>query len=306
MSEKPCYMLPRLLQDKRKIFFCAMLVNMDESNKNDRVKSNFSLVYRKHIVMPAEHGSWAWLLVPFFVGTAVARQFNLPVLLALLGGLAVFFLRQPATVWLRVRRKKARAGDGPIAAAWIGLFTAVGLFCLIGLLALGRGALVWLIGPFLLIFGLYMAAARYGRSGLRSLWMELAGAAALSMMAPAAAIAATGQIERWMWFLWGVMAAQNMLGALYVRLRIYDTHNRAMKRWPVGVAHLAGFLLVFGGGLGGFVPVVTAVPFASFFLRSLWAVAVPRPVANIKRFGFIELGVEIASGSWLIAGYWLG
>ncbi|MEJ2747072.1 MAG: YwiC-like family protein [Anaerolineae bacterium] len=51
--------------------------------------------------MPAEHGSWAWLLVPFFVGTAVAGRFNLPVLLALLGGLAVFALRQPATVWLR-------------------------------------------------------------------------------------------------------------------------------------------------------------------------------------------------------------
>lgn len=277
---------------------------MDTSSKNNRINGRFPLVYRKHIVMPAEHGAWAWLLVPFFVGTAVAGRFNLPVLLTLLGGLALFFLRQPATVWLRVRRKKARAADGPIAVAWLGLFMAVGLLCLVGLLLLGRGMLAWLIGPFVLIFGLYLAAARYGRAGLRSLWMELAGAAALSMMAPAAAIAAAGRIENWMWPLWGLMAAQNVLGALYVRLRVYDTHNRAMKRWPVGAAHLAGFLLAVGLGLGTITPLLTAVPFAGFFIRSLWAAAAPRPVADIKKFGFTELGVEIAGGLWLIAGYW--
>ena len=256
--------------------------------------------------MPAEHGSWAWLLVPFFVGAGVAGRFNLAVWLSLLGGLAVFFLRQPATIWLRVRRKKARATDGPIAAAWIVFFSAIGLFCLAGLLALGRGMLVWLMGPFLLIFALYMVAARFGRFGLRSLWMELAGAAALSMMAPAAAIAAAGQIESWMWVLWGVMAAQNVLGALYVRLRVYDTHGQAMKRWPVGAAHLAGFLFILGLGLGGIVPLGTAVPFAGFLLRTVWAVADSRPVANIKQFGFLELAVEVVSGLWLIASYSLG
>lgn len=279
---------------------------MDTSKRNSKRTNPFRLVYRKQIVMPAEHGSWAWLLVPFFVGTAVAQQFNLPVLLTLLGGLAVFFLRQPATVWLRVRRKKARAADGPIALAWIGLLVLIGLLCFAGLLLLDRGMMAWLLGPFLLIFGLYMLAARYGRSGLRSLWMELAGAAALSMMAPAAAIAALGRIETWMWWLWAVLAAQNVLGALYVRLRVYDSHNRIMKRWPIGTAHGAVFLLVLGLGIGQIVPLVTAVPFAFFFLRALWAVAAPRPVANIKKFGFVELGVEIVSGILLIAGYWIG
>lgn len=278
---------------------------MDATNQKESGRNRLPLVYRKHIVMPAEHGSWAWLLVPFFVGTAVAGRFNLPVLLALLGGLAVFFLRQPATVWLRVRRKKARASGGPIALTWIGLLAAIGLLCLAGLLLLGRGMLAWLLGPFLLIFALYVVAARYGRSGLRSLWMELAGAAALSMMAPAAAIAAVGRIENWMWWLWGLMAAQNVLGALYVRLRIYDSYNRAMKRWPVGAAHAAGFLLVLGLGLGNVAPLLTAVPFAGFLARSLWTIIAPRPVDNIKKFGFIELGVEIVSGLWLIASYWL-
>lgn len=278
---------------------------MESSNHSKRVNHSFPLSYRKHIVMPTEHGSWAWLLVPFFVGVGIAGRFNLAVLLTLLGGLAVFFLRQPTTVWLRVRRKKARAADGPIALAWMGLFTSIGLLCLIGLLAMGRGMLVWLLGPFLLIFALYMVAARYGRSGLRSLWMELAGAAALSMMAPAAAIAALSRIEAWMWWLWGLMAAQNVLGALYVRLRVYDTHNRALKRWPIGAAHVAIFLLILGLGSAKMVPLWTAVPFAGFCLRALWAVTAPRPIANIKRFGFIEMGVEIVSGLWVAVSYWL-
>ena len=66
---------------------------MMDSAKQQQNNKGFRLVYRKHIVMPTEHGSWAWLLVPFFVGTAVAGKVNLPVVLTLIGGLAVFFLR---------------------------------------------------------------------------------------------------------------------------------------------------------------------------------------------------------------------
>lgn len=265
----------------------------------------FNLGYRKHIVIPTEHGSWPWMLVPFFVGAGVAGQFNLAGMLTLVGGLAVFLLRQPATIWLRVRRGKARAADGPIASAWITLFTSVALVCFIVLIILERGALLILVWPFLVIFGLYLAAARYGRSGRQSLWMELAGAAALSMMAPAAAIAANGQIQGWEWSLWAVMAAQNVLGALYARLRVFDSHNRPINRQSIFAVHLAGLLLVGGLAWAGNVPGLTAVPFAGFFLRAGWATSAPRPAANIKRLGFTELGIEIISGLWIVASYWL-
>ena len=65
-------------------------------------------IFRKRLVLPAEHGSWAWLLVPFGVGTAVAGQFTLASLSVLVGGLAAFLMRQPATVWVRAARGKAR------------------------------------------------------------------------------------------------------------------------------------------------------------------------------------------------------
>jgi hypothetical protein len=243
--------------------------------------------------------------VPFFVGVGVVRQFNLPMLLTLMGGLTVFLLRQPATVWLRARRGKARAADGPIAATWVSIWLVVGFLCLVGLLAFDRSAILWLILPFIAVLALYLIAARYGRSGIRSLWMELAGAAALSLMAPAATIASDGLFEYWEWALWGLLAAQNVLGALYVRLRVADTHKRSIKRWPILAIHLLGFIFVLVQGITDGVPLATAVPYGGFLVRAGWTAASPRPVDNIKRFGFMELGIEIVSGLWLIGSYWL-
>lgn len=262
-------------------------------------------IFRKQIIMPTEHGSWAWLLVPFFVGAVVAGHFNFPVLLTLLGGLAGFFMRQPATVWLRVQRGKARRADGPLAAGWTAVFATIALICLTGLFILERGQLLWLLLPLALIFPGYLLAARYGRAGLRSLGMELSGAVALSLMAPAAALAANGSFQGWMWGLWGLMALQNLLGAFYVRLRIFDTHAKPINRAGIVGYHGLGLILALVGAGMAVVPWLTAVPFAAFFARSLWAAAQVRPVSNVKKFGFTELGIAILSGAWIAASYWL-
>jgi len=50
---------------------------------------------------------------------------------------------------------------------------------------------------------------------------------------------------------------------------------------------------------------VAAVPFAGFLVRGLWAVQQPRPVPNMKRFGFTEVGVELLGGALIAAGYLL-
>ncbi len=43
---------------------------VQNSNKPPRIAA----LFRKTLILPAEHGSWAWLLVPFGVGTAVASN----------------------------------------------------------------------------------------------------------------------------------------------------------------------------------------------------------------------------------------
>jgi hypothetical protein len=261
--------------------------------------------FRKQLVIPSEHGAWSWLLVPFLVGVAVAGQWHTAVLWVLVGGLSFFLLRQPATAWVRTRSGRGRRADGPLAAGWMAAFGLLSVLSLLGLLWSGRSAILWLMLPGAAVFGLYMAAARQRRASVRSLWMEVAGAAGLALMAPAATIAATGRLDSRAWAVWGLMAAQNVLGVLYVRLRIADTHQREMDRRPVLWLHGLFLLVIVLAAWQGWLPWLAAVPFAGFFVRAIWAVRAPRPLANIKRFGFSEIGVELLGGLLVSLGYWL-
>ena len=263
-------------------------------------------ILRRQLVLPAEHGSWAWLLVPFMVGTAVAGRWNLAVTLVLVGGLAAFLMRQPATVWLRARLGRATRADGPVAAGWTLGLGLIALLCLASLLALGHSDLLWLLAPLTVIFLLYLAAAQSRRASIRSAWMELAGAMAMAAMAPAAVIAATGQITNTGWALWGLMALQNGLGAHYVRLRVADTHGRPVKRWPVFGGHAVSAAAIFLAAALRAIPWLAALPFLALLLRAGWVVLKPRPVSRMKRFGFVEVGVEIISGLVIIAAYSIG
>jgi hypothetical protein len=268
-------------------------------------------IFRKSLVIPTEHGSWSWLLVPFLVGAAVASavgtddSFLLALALTLVGGLCAFLVRQPTSAWLRIRRGRASRADEPLAAGWtLGLALVTGL-CLVALLALGRTALLWLVIPFTVVLLLYLMASRSGRAAMRALGTELIGAAGLALTAPAAVIAVTGELSGLAWAVWGLMSLQNALGVLYVRLRLADTHGRPANHSMVLLGHAAGLAAVVLAGLLDWVPLLTALPFVAVLLRAAWAVRQPRPVANVRRFGFTEVGVEALSGLWIVANYWM-
>jgi len=268
--------------------------------------------FRKSLVVPTEHGAWSWLLVPWLVGAVVglaapadAPLAGLALLLTLVGGLSAYMIRQPATATLRIRQGRGRKADQSLALGWAVGFSLLALLCLVGLLLLGRTALMGLAAPFLAILLAYLLAARSGRAAMRSLWMELAGAAGLALTAPAAYIAASGQLTPVALALWALLALQNAMGVLYVRQRLADSKQRAANRSLTLWGHVAAFAAVLASGGLGWTPLLAAVPFAAFLVRALWAVRQPRPVPNIKRFGFTEVGVELLGGALIAAGYLL-
>jgi len=274
-----------------------------ENRSNSRSRRN--RIFRKKLVIPTEHGSWSWLLVPYFVGLLVAREWNLAVALVLVGAMTGFLVRQPAINWMRIRSGRGRKSDLPIAAGWtIGLGLAA-VLSFVGLMFLGRTMLLWLLVPMVIIFILYMVASRQRRASVRSLWMEVAGAAGLAASAPAAYIAATGTLDGTAWALWGLMAGQNMLGVLYVRLRIADTHGRSMSRLPVLWGHIGVLAAVTASASQGIITWLAIVPFAGYLARAVWVFAGVRPVGSFIRFGFSEIGIEILGGVLVVAGYWM-
>jgi hypothetical protein len=214
-------------------------------------------------------------------------------------------IRQPATAWLRIRQGRGRQADRTLALGWAAGFGVISLLCLLGLFLLGRTALLGLAVPFAVILVAYLLAARSGRAAMRSLSMELAGAVGLALTAPAAYIAATGQLTPVAAALWALMALQNAMGVLYVRQRLADSKQRDGNRSLTLWGHVAAFAAVMASGVSGWTPLLAAVPFAGFLVRALWAVRQPRPVPDIKRFGFTEVGVELLGGALIAAGYLL-
>jgi len=258
---------------------------------------------RKQLVLPTEHGSWSWLLVPYLVGVLVAGELDSGALLVLSGGLAGFLVRQPASVYMRAQSGRGRRSDGPAALMWLILFASVALASFTGLLILGLFELLWMLVPMAALFFFYVFASRQRRASIRTLWMEVAGAIGLAAMAPAAYIAASGGLDQTAWILWVLMAGQNVLGVLYVRVRIGDTHERPRDSRPVLWSHSLVLFLVVVAVFFRLVAWLAILPFAGLMLRAVWVGLAARPVPNIKRFGFIEIGVEIAGGLLIAAGW---
>ena len=128
------------------------------------------------------------------------------------------------------------------------------------------------------ILTLYLVASRQRRVNIRTLWMELAGAAGLSAMAPAAYIAGTGNLNSIAWILWGLMAGQNVSSVFYVRARIADTHHRPVNRSLVLWTHLAILLAVAAIVLSSAVSWLAIVPFVAYVVRAGWVFSSERPV----------------------------
>lgn len=261
-------------------------------------------LFRRSLILPAEHGSWSWLLVPFFLGAAVGGRVSGALLLVLLGSLSAFLMRQPATAWFRIRRGKGRRSDEGLAARWTLALGLLALLALAGLLALGHGRILLLFAPLSGLLAVYLLVALRQRARLRSLGMEMAGAAGLAISAPAAYAAATGDLNETAWFLWLLAGLLNALGVLYVRRRLGDNRQQGGNRVGQLLAHGAALLFITLLAFWGAIPWLAVLPFVAVAARAAWLAHRPRPVANVKRFGFTEVGVEAMSAVLIAVAYW--
>jgi hypothetical protein len=266
--------------------------------------------------LPKEHGGWFLFLTPLAVGLAVAWQWNRAALTFIVASLALFLIRPPLELALKVwrgARTRDHAVRVPALHAWLLVYGA--LIALTGgsLLFLdGRWGLIPLgaIGAGLIGLQLWAANARLART----LWSEVIGTAGLSLAAAGAHYAAAGAWSVTAGALWLLMAVSGVGGVLYSRWRL--RRRRLAARIAVAeapaapprvsvLAHYAsGLALVLFLAAAGWTP-PTVIPLYAVLLARVAIGTRPRarPDRTVLAIGLEEGIVTLVAGAWIVATY---
>lgn len=259
------------------------------------------------IRMPAEHGAWGMLMVPYVAAAAVAGAWNAPVVLCGALALGLFVLRGSAEAqggWRTLRQPEHVV----FALALLGMTGAL-------VLAYGRTQLIAVGVAGVALYALQealMRAHNEARTEKRSLAAELAGVVLLSLAAPAAWISARGRLEAEGVQIWALNVLFFLGGVLYVKYRVRGLlahrefagwRERMRFAWPVFMYH---FLLLAFLASAIFLRELSAavlLAFAPGILRANGLIFQLGERFPIRRLGWMEVAHSIVFAALLVMAY---
>ncbi|HVS12448.1 MAG TPA: YwiC-like family protein [Thermoanaerobaculia bacterium] len=205
---------------------------------------------RRSVALPADHGSWVFLLTPLIVGLVAGGRWSGASAALVVAALAGFLLRQPVTVAVKVASGRRSRGDLPAAVLWSAVYTAVGAVALLLLVRGGFGGVLALAVPGVAIFLWYLWLVSR-RDERRQLALELLATGVLALAAPAALWVGLGRAAPVGWLLWLLMWAQSATSILYVYLRLEQRSWRAPRGLAARLRAAAPALVATGLFAGG-------------------------------------------------------
>ncbi len=252
------------------------------------------------IAIPAEHGSWGFLLEPIFLGLLVAP--SRPGAYLALAVVAALFTRQPLRIaW--VDRRRGKRYDRTVMAERLGLlYSAVALLGLgTAIRAAGLTPLLPLLAasPLLLLFLIHDV-----RRQSRAWPAELAGSVALAVVATSIAVAGGWAFAPAL-VLWVVLAARAVPAVLYVRARLRLGRGAEANIVLALAAHVGGLVLVAGLVWAGVLPALAVLPFVVLLARAAWLLSPSTLSISTRALGFSELGLGAFTVVMVAVGYWL-
>lgn len=250
------------------------------------------------ILLPTEHGSWAFLLEPLIAGCVL---FFSPAALWLgVMTFAAFLSRQPLKTYFLTR------GSNPVSSAALQFSM---LF-----LASAAGALfvsMWASGPALLVpaaVGAALGAEQFrndiSRNG-RSLWAEVTGAAAISSSISMMAIA-SGADWKTAAAMWAIFALRLAPSIVYVRNRLMLEKGKQFDRFTPIVAHAASFAAIIAFTAYGLASALTAGMFAFLLVRCSVGLSSFRSRMKAMKIGVWEVVYGTMTLLSIILGYYAG
>jgi hypothetical protein len=176
-------------------------------------------IFRKHMVLPAEHGSWIWWIGPLVLGASAAGRVTSDLAWLSLAALAAFLFRQPLTIVIKILSARRSRRELLPALIWTCILGGIAAGALTGLIAAGNSRLLWLAIPGLLVFAwhLRLVSRRQERG---QLGIELVAAGVLALTAPAAYWTAGGMDLGLPWLLWSFCWLQSAASIVFIYFRL--------------------------------------------------------------------------------------
>jgi hypothetical protein len=260
--------------------------------------------------MPAEHGSWGILFVPFLAASVLAGAWSWAQPLALTCILLLFLLRgsveaQGGWTIQNLLLPAHRLLIGAAALSGAALLLGFGRWQMLGL-----GAVCGAV--YLLQLRVASSHRQARPADKRSLSAEILGVALLTATAPAAWIAARGAldtrgVEVWLanllFFLGGVLYVKYRVRGILVHRSFETWSERLAFTWPVLTYH--ALLLAFLGAcaIGQSLPAAVLIAFVPAFLRVIALLFQLGRSFPIRRLGWTEVGHSVIFAVILVLGY---
>lgn len=257
-------------------------------------------LFRRHIALTQEHGSWVFLFSPLLIGLFAAGSIPPAAWWFTLTALGVFLFRQPLTFAVKIYAGRRSRNDLPAAVFWMVVY---GALALTGFIFLAAGGLGWLAilalpGLPILLWHLRLVSKRAER---RQIGMEIIASGVLALAAPGAFWAAGGQYAVAGWWLWVLSWLQSAGSITYAALRleqrtwtadpgVADKFRAARRSLLYTTFNL---LLALGAGLAGWIPAWVWLAFAVQWVENLWGALRPAVRARPTAIGLRQLFVSV-------------
>ena len=224
------------------------------------------------LALPTEHGGWGFLLEPIVLGLLVAPSWG-GALLAIAAVLA-FLARHPLKLALQDAVRGRSYPRTPYCRLLATAYLLAAALALTGAVAVADVRILiplGLVAPLALTQVLYDA---YNRS--RGLLPEMAGAAAMTSVAAAMAIAGGMRIVPALGVA-GILVARSLPAIAYVRALL-----RPVPKWPAVLMHVVAVAAV-----ALYAPPLAVLAMIVLLLRAIWGFTHERPRA--KTIGWREI-----------------
>jgi len=244
--------------------------------------SKHSSLFRKHIAIPQDHGSWVFILSPLLIGLFAGDRFTPASINLIVAAMGVFLLRQPVSMAVKAYAGRRARTDLPAARFWMLVYGIIIFLALAGLIADGFTHILYLSIPGVPVFiwHLYLVSKRAER---KQEGVDILATGALALAAPAAYWIGQGGYDLMGWALWLLTWLQSAASIVYAYLRLEQRGQaESLERsesWKMGKRALQytsfnlGLNLILGWS--ELIPRWIFLPYLLQWLETVWGITHP-------------------------------